>query len=513
MESLQLSRRELLDTNWDFIIAHELFHQWFGDLVTMESWANLPLNESFANYSEYLWEEHKYGKASADALNLKELNQYLAEAETKQEPLIRYYYQDKEDMFDSHSYAKGGRVLHMLRNYVGDDAFFTALQNYLKANQFTSVELAELRMAFEDVTGEDLNWFFDQWFLKPGHPDLKVVHTYQNGQVQITVTQLQDSVYTPIYQLPITLAFWNGKQKKEHDILVTKAQQKFSFPVSSKPDLILFDAKQQLLGTINHVKTDNELIYQFYNVNQYLPKHEAISKLTDKVNEPKILQMMRAALKDETHQIRSAALTALAKYTGTDSGALFQELRTIAKIDKKSVVRADAVTAIASLPNPAVASVLQEALSDSSYAVVAAGIEGLITTKNNQTVAKLNQFDDVTSGELLRALSGYYARFGNPTQLNWFLKNIDLVKGENLYFFTQNFGGFLMNFGSQIDLKQGITKLEDLARNHESYFIRFVAFQALSIASDSEEQRKLLTDIKAKEKDPKLIQVYNNMPE
>ncbi|RDC64779.1 M1 family aminopeptidase [Adhaeribacter pallidiroseus] len=512
MESLQLSRRELLDTNWDFIIAHELFHQWFGDLVTLESWANLPLNESFANYSEYLWEEHKYGKPSADALNLKELNEYLAEAETKQEPLIRYHYQDKEDMFDSHSYAKGGRVLHMLRNYVGDDAFFTALQNYLKANQFTSVELAELRMAFEDVTGEDLNWFFDQWFLKPGHPDLKVVHAYQNGQVQITVTQQQDSLYTPIYRLPLTIAVWNGKQKKEHAITITKAQQSFHFPAEAKPDLVVFDAQQQLLGKINQPKTDAELMYQFYNVNQYLPKYEAITKLTDKVNEPKVLAMMRAALQDETHQIRSAALAALAKYTGPELNALFQELQTIAKNDKKSVVRADAITAITALPNPAVASVLEQSLSDSSYAVVAAGIEGLITTKNEAAAAKLKQFDNVTSGELLKALSGYYARFGNPTQLDWFMRNIDVVKGENLYFFTQNFGGFLMNFGSQLDIKKGLTKLEDMARNHETYFIRLAAFQALSIASDSEEQRKLLADIKSKEKDPKLIRIYSNIP-
>ncbi len=358
MESLQLTKRELLDTNWDFIIAHELFHQWFGDLVTMESWANLPLNESFANYSEYLWEEHKYGKASADALNLKELNGYLAEAETKQEPLIRYRYQDKEDMFDSHSYAKGGRVLHMLRNYVGDDAFFTALKNYLSKNQFTSVELAELRMAFEDVTGEDLNWFFDQWFLKPGHPDLKVEHTYQNGQIQISVIQQQDSLYTPVYRLPITVAVWNGKQKKEHDLIITKAKQTFTLPATDKPNLVLFDAKQQLLGKINHLKTDDELLYQFYNVNQYLAKYESISKLADKVNDPKILAMMRAALKDETPQIRSAALSALAKYTGSESSALFKDLQLIAKNDKKSIVRADAVTTIAALPNAAVSPVL-----------------------------------------------------------------------------------------------------------------------------------------------------------
>ncbi|WP_158267509.1 M1 family metallopeptidase [Adhaeribacter arboris] len=513
MESLQLTKRELQDTNWDFIIAHELFHQWFGDLVTMESWANLPLNESFANYSEYLWEEYKYGKAAADVLNLKELNEYLAESETKQEPLIRYYYLDKEDMFDSHSYAKGGRVLHMLRNYVGDEAFFTALKNYLIAHQFSSVELAELRIAFEDVTGEDLNWFFDQWFLKPGHPDLKIEHIYQNGQVQLTVVQQQDSVYTPIYKLPVKVVVWEGNQKKEHNLLITKARQTFTLPVSSKPNLILFDAEQQLLAKVDHSKTEAELLYQFYNVNQYLAKYEAITELTDKVNEPQILKMLRTALKDETPEIRSAALTALAKYTGTEAKTVLDDLQAIVKKDKKSIVRADAVTAIATFPNFNANPILEQALTDSSYAVVAAGIEGFITTKNGQVGPLLKQFDNTTNNEVLKALSGYYARFGGPVYFDWFIRNIETVKGENLYFFTQNFGGYLMNFSAQVDIKQGLAKLEDIARHHETYFVRLAAFQALSIATDTEAQRALLTDIKAKEKDPKLIRIYNSMAE
>src|SRR5690606_10639756 len=108
------------------IIAHELYHHWFGDLVTTESWANLPLNEAFATYGEYLWIEHKYGRDAADEHSMNGLYNYLAESRQKQVDLIRFDYEDKEDMFDSHSYAKGGRVLHMLRKYTGDEAFFTA---------------------------------------------------------------------------------------------------------------------------------------------------------------------------------------------------------------------------------------------------------------------------------------------------------------------------------------------------------------------------------------------------
>ncbi|MDW8288725.1 MAG: M1 family metallopeptidase, partial [Flammeovirgaceae bacterium] len=198
MEQLQVDKRSLLDHHWDAIIAHELFHHWFGNLVTCESWANLPLNESFANYSEYLWLEYKYGVDEADLHWQGELEQYLNESIRKQEPLIRYYYRDKEDMFDSHSYAKGGLILHYLRKIVGEEAFRESLQLYLKQNAFKKAEIHQLRLAFEEVTGEDLNWFFDQWFLKPGHPDIFLSEQYENGVVSLTVRQRQDLQRTPL---------------------------------------------------------------------------------------------------------------------------------------------------------------------------------------------------------------------------------------------------------------------------------------------------------------------------
>ncbi|HSI90790.1 MAG TPA: M1 family metallopeptidase, partial [Adhaeribacter sp.] len=129
-EFVQNHRRELLDRSWDDIIAHELFHQWFGNLVTTESWSNLPLNESFATYGEYLWFEHKLGRDEADMGLQEDLTNYLREARQKRVPLIRYHYHKQEEMFDRHSYQKGARVLHLLRYQVGDEAFFAALKKY-----------------------------------------------------------------------------------------------------------------------------------------------------------------------------------------------------------------------------------------------------------------------------------------------------------------------------------------------------------------------------------------------
>ncbi|HEY0262800.1 MAG TPA: M1 family metallopeptidase, partial [Chitinophagales bacterium] len=157
---LQRTKRQLIDEKREDIIAHELFHQWFGDLVTCESWSNIPLNESFATYGEYLWNEHKYGNFYADWKQYAQAQAYFRESQFKNVDLIRYYYRNREDMFDRHSYSKGGAILKMLRAYVGDSAFFKSLNLYLKTNQFKSVEVHNLRLAFEEVTGRDMNTFF-----------------------------------------------------------------------------------------------------------------------------------------------------------------------------------------------------------------------------------------------------------------------------------------------------------------------------------------------------------------
>ena len=167
---VQRTARELADEHNDNIVAHELAHHWFGDYVTCESWSNLTLNEGFANYSEYLWLEYKYGKEEADYFMYSERDDYLFSARNETHPLIEFEYEDKEDMFDAHSYNKGGAVMHMLRNYVGDQAFFAGTQKYLQDNALQAVEAHDLRLAFEAVTGEDLNWFFNQWFFRQGPP-------------------------------------------------------------------------------------------------------------------------------------------------------------------------------------------------------------------------------------------------------------------------------------------------------------------------------------------------------
>jgi len=207
-DAYQVETQQLLDKDYDDLIAHELFHHWLGNLVTCESWAQLSLNESFACLGAHLWEEHKNGSFAGDLSIWQTRQGYLQEAEKKQVPLIRFHHNDTEEMFDRHSYNKGSLILHMLRSYLGEDVFFKALNQYLHQYAFSTVEIHQLRKVFEEVSGQDLNWFFNQWCFAPGHPILKVEDTYQNGTLTLKVQQQQHLATTPLYKLPLEITIW-----------------------------------------------------------------------------------------------------------------------------------------------------------------------------------------------------------------------------------------------------------------------------------------------------------------
>ena len=342
-EELLSDTRDLIDYNHENIIAHELMHQWFGDLVTIESWSNLTLNEGFANYAEYLWNEHAYGDYEADLHNLDEMEQYLAESERKQEDLIRFHYEDREDMFDSHSYAKGGRILHMLRNYVGDDAFFSALNLYLEKYKFSSVEVHDLRLAFEQITGEDLNWFFNQWFLSSGHPVIDVQDTYENGKLKIEVIQRQDLQVTPLYRIPINIQVWVDGSCDTFHIILDQQNQAFEFDVSAEPELVLFDSDQVLLAEIFHPKSRQQYLKQFFMSDKFLARFQALDSIVAHPGDSLYNVVVKESLNDTFWYFRQMGINALEGYSGEDRNELLEKLVIMAKEDPNPHVRADAL--------------------------------------------------------------------------------------------------------------------------------------------------------------------------
>ena len=512
--TIQATPRELLDASYETsesIIVHELFHHWFGDYVTCESWGNLVLNEGFANYSQYLWAEHKYGAEAAALVQQQDLALYLEEAESKREPLIRYHYAEREDMFDRHSYQKGGRVLHMLRKYVGDDAFFASLNLYLTKNKFSTVEVSKLREAFEATTGQDLLWFFDQWFTQRGHPELKISHTYANGQVQLRVQQTQDTLFQPVYRLPVSVTVWQKEKSTEHRLVVTKADQTFTLPAPDKPTLVKFDSEAQLLGQLDEERSQEELVFQFYHAQNYLQKYEALDLLQNKTSDLAVSGLLRNALTDNFYAVRRTALDHLRGYRGPSPSGVRADIQRLATADPNSTVRAQALVTLATFPNENYSATYLAALRDSSYLVEAGAVNALAKLPGVAARPQLAALENTTSSTLLVALANYYAKRGAMDQYAWYLRRLPDLTDADLYQYLQAFGTFMGQM-PVAEREKGVHILETTARTHPQYFVRLGAYRGLlNLVPSQPELKAALTDIKAKETDERLKAFYNLM--
>jgi aminopeptidase N len=297
-DKLYKTAGQIADENEDAIIAHELFHHWFGNLVTAESWANLALNEAFATYAEYLWIAHKYGNAAADEHLMIDAGYYFDYRKIRNEDLIRFDYADKDQMFDQITYQKGALILHMLRKEVGDEAFFLSLNLYLKTHEFKTAEGHDLRLAFEEITGRDLNWFFNQWFFSNSNPLLEISKFYdeEKKELKITVNQIKDSLHKNDYLLPVQIKIVTNGTVKFHDIIISKVYEEFTFPTPSKPDYVKFDTKNQLLIEQEVDKTDLDYANQFKYADDFIDRIEAVNYFEFNQSNKCCVQLISATL-------------------------------------------------------------------------------------------------------------------------------------------------------------------------------------------------------------------------
>lgn len=373
----QQDARELVDgNNWESTIAHELFHQWFGDYVTTESWSNLTLNESFADYSQTLWDEYKYGKDAGDAENYQGMQGYL-QSGSENTDLVRFHYSNKEDMFDAVSYQKGGRVLNMLRNFVGDSAFFKSLNNYLTTNKFKSAEAHQLRLAFEEVTGRDLNWYFNQWYFGSGHPEVTIDYEYNDneGKVNVIVTQNQKS--GKIFMLPMAIDIYNGTNKIHNNVWVKNAVDTFTFSYTQRPDLINVDGDKVMLWNKKDNKTLDNFIHQYKYAGNYVDRREAIEFAGKNQKDKKAQELLMTALKDKYPGLRNYTLSVIDLKNEELKKVAEPVILDLAKTDKKTTVRGNAIRKLREYKIPEYAQLFKAATKDSSYSVAGNALEAL----------------------------------------------------------------------------------------------------------------------------------------
>jgi aminopeptidase N len=314
-----LDERAALDQDIEYLVAHELAHQWWGDLLTCREWPEAWLNEGFATYFEYVWREHSRGRDEADVDLLGDLDTYLAEAGEYQRSIVCRQFEEPIDLFDRHLYEKGGRVLHMLRHELGEAAFWRALHLYVERHARRSVETRDLARALEEATGRNLDGFLHQWVDHPGHPELACSWEWNPdknvGSLRVEQKQQGELVYDLRTMLRLEVA---GREVDE-PIHITQKSHTFEVKVVQAPTQVIFDPGDVLLKTVKFEKPRPLWIRQLSSARLGVDRLLAARALADKPD-PLSTAALRTALEtDRFWAVRAAAAGALGKTRRQDA--------------------------------------------------------------------------------------------------------------------------------------------------------------------------------------------------
>ena len=454
----QQDARQLVDGNsWEDGIAHELFHQWFGDYVTTESWSNLTLNESFADLSETLWEEYMHGKDAGDEHNYDGMRSYLSSGSEKKD-LVRFYYKSREDMFDLVSYQKGGRILNMLKSYVGDSAFYKALNLYLTTKKFNSAEAHDLRLAFEEVTGQDMNWFWNQWYYGSGHPKLDINYDYNDAGKTATVIIKQNQP-DKVFRLPFAIDVYQGNGKKRYNVWLDNRIDSFSFPLVTRPELINVDGDKILLCEKNDHKTFDNYIFQYKNAGLYVDRREAIDfAARNQGDDQKALELMRDALKDRYYGLRSYTVKKLYLQNDSVKKSVEPLLADMAVRDPNPLVRASAIEALGRYKKEVYKQLFLKSINDSSYSIAGSALTALGAI---DTAAALENARSLRSqhvkGSLSNAVTNILFAYSGENDFDSLATRFDnLSFGNEKFMILQPFANYLKRIKDPANFKKGI---------------------------------------------------------
>ncbi|VTR99358.1 M1 family aminopeptidase [Tuwongella immobilis] len=401
--------RAFLDSDADDLIAHELAHQWWGDLVTCRDWAHLWLNEGFASFSEIIWNEFKHGPDQGGMVLLNKSRQAIAGGKDK--PIVDRRYADPREMFDARAYPKGAWVLHMLRAQLGEAMFWKGVRHYAMTHRFKSVETSDLRRSLEAVSGKNLERFFYDWTERPGSPTVSVVTTYlpDTKQLKITIRQTQagEAFHFP---LPISVVTSTETSPLSLSIAVTEKEQVyFSSPLPNAPQMVLIDPQFTILATMEETKgrdlwktqllsgptfisrvraaeffgksgqpADRELLAQAFAGEKSWGAASEIAKALSASGGEVCRDALLAGLKSEQPKIRRAAVTELSKFVG-DAKVVAALKTLLQRGDASYFVEAAALRSYGKLNQPDVVAVMLPWLARASHNEVirAAALSGI----------------------------------------------------------------------------------------------------------------------------------------
>jgi aminopeptidase N len=410
----------------DDLNAHELAHQWFGDLVTCKDWGNIWLNEGFATYFEHVWAEQHYGADEAAYQFWRDQSEWFAAKDLYSVPILTHDYPDM-DAFEGNIYTKGGWVLRMLRTKLGDAGFWRALHVYLETNRGQNVVTADLQKAIEQATSTNVDKFFHQWIYRAGAPEFEVGYRYDDASHQVTLDVKQTQKvegFVGLFDVPVEIEIATARGRKTYPIEVSEASGSFTFATDGAPLMVIFDKGDHILKTVEFKRNAATLMYQLKNAETVPDRADAAVALGEmKENGEVAAALGSAARNDAFWGVRVEALKSLGRIGSEDAEA--QILQALS--DSKPWVREVAVAQLGQfIQDPSLATKLTElASSDDAYHVRGAALKALAELKapnafeTISAAVKSDSPDDILRAAALRAFGTLGDNRAVPLLLDW----------------------------------------------------------------------------------------------
>jgi aminopeptidase N len=424
-----------LEGDADGLVAHELAHQWFGDLLTCKDWSQIWLNEGFASYFDPLFAEHDRGEDTF-RLEMDRVQQgYLMSDRRSRRPIVETRYESSEDMFDGMTYQKGACVLHSLRGLLGDKTWWSGLRGYVATHKFQVVDTDDFRKSMEAVSGKDLKWFFDQWLHKAGHPELKVRWHYEDAdntvRVKIEQTQTVDA-QVPLFRLPTNLEITEDvKKTRVVPIVIDAAHHEFVIPAAAKPRMVQIDPEGWLISELDFEKSLDEHLFQLEHSSSVVGRLAAARALAQTAKDkPEVIKALSAAWKREKAVAAGREIVVLLDTGHESSRASLLE----AAGSAQAKIRVAALEGLAKLGHHDVTEALFRATwrnPKEAYGARKAALRGLIAYKVKDRDQLLDEALKIradrhtiaaaalallmeTPGPRARELAVLYSRYGQP---------------------------------------------------------------------------------------------------
>ncbi|MCX7006230.1 MAG: M1 family aminopeptidase, partial [Kiritimatiellaeota bacterium] len=295
-------------TSSEGLVAHELAHQWFGDLVTCKDWSHIWLNEGFATYYASLFAGAQHGRDQFLADMAGSAKWISKQTNTAERAMQWRRYQNAWEQFDYRAYPKGAWVLHMLRSQLGDDLYRRCIKTYLERNAFGTVVTEDLNRVIEELSGRSFDRFFDQWVFHGGVPELDVSYEWQakTRLAKITIKQTQKiSDAIMLFQFPLAVRFKSKAGTVDQPVQIKEKEEDFYFPLAQEPESVRVDPETALLAQINFKPPQKMLLSQLADAADMIGRLRAAELLAEKKDTESIAALKVALNRDTFYGVRA----------------------------------------------------------------------------------------------------------------------------------------------------------------------------------------------------------------